>query len=752
MCKKQHLRKIRKLMKKRTWLEKLANKIVAHGKTIEKFFVVAIGLAILAQGLVGVNYDLTKYLPAETPAKQGITVMEREFGYPGTARVMIKDVSLYEAEAYKNEIAKIAGVDQVSWLPATSSAYSSEGFLAASGDLRDYYNDRQAVMDVIFEKGDSDPETAAAVDAIRELLGEKVALSGPAVSNKTLNDNVASEMPKIMICAVIVILAILILTTNSWFEPVLFMATMGIAIILNMGSNLIFGEISFLSSSVAAVLQLAVAMDYSIFLLHTFTYQKAKGLSVEAAIKKSLTIVIPSILASALTTMIGFLALALMKFRIGADMGLVLAKSIVWSLLTVVLLMPTLIVRWHRLIEKTSHRPFIPSLEKLARASFKSRWWLVAMITVILVPAWVAQGMNTYMYGTASMSATEGSQAYAEKKAIEEAFGKSNTLLIIVPNKNVVLERQLSEELTNLAVVKSVTSLAQTLPSGLPSEFLPNNLTEQLQTSNYARILLSLRVDGESEETFAAVEEIKALTRKIYGENEELYFVGETPATQDIKTTIIQDYQTVNLLSLLGVGLIILLSFQSLSMAVIVVVPIEVAVIINTGLPYIYGETLSFLGYLMVSSMQLGATVDYSILLTNNYLAERRQGVAKKAAAIKAIGKSALSIMTSGTVLTAVGYAIYFVSSVATIGDLGRLIGRGAFISVIMVLCLLPFLLTLSDELILRDQAWSQKILNKLTNGLVKMENKNMFAKQKELVKKVLVKKVLRKRKNVKAN
>lgn len=719
-------------MKSDIWLEKLATFIITHSHTIEKISIVLVIIAIAAQGLVGVNYDLTRYLPSNSLSKQGIDLMEQEFGYPGTARLMISDVSLYEAEAYKNEIEKIEGVDSVTWLQASNSVYTSEEFLAANGKIDDYYHDRLALMDITFVNANADPITANALDEIRELLGAKVSLCGPATNSQTLNNNVATEMPKIMICAVIIIIAILILTTNSWLEPALFMFTMGIAIILNMGSNLIFGEISFLSSSVAAVLQLAVAMDYSIFLLHTFTIEKKKNQNITTAIKKSLVIVIPSVLSSALTTIIGFLALALMNFKIGADMGLVLAKSIVWSLLTVIFLMPALIIRCHHGIEKTVHRPFIPSLKPFAKLSFKGRYLLITIICLILIPAWIAQGLNQFMYGNDAMSSTAGSAAYIEKQAIETAFGRSNTLLILIPNQGDVQEKTLAAALEALPTVKNVTSLAKTLPTGLPSNFLPNSLTTQLQTSKYSRLLLNLRVDGESEETFTAINEIRDLTTQLYG-NKNVYLVGETPATQDIKTTITADYHLVNLLSIFGVGLIVLLSFQSLSMAIIVIIPIEVAIIINTALPYIYGDTLAFLGYLMVSSMQLGATVDYSILLTNNYLSLRRQGVLKKTAAIQAISQSALSIMTSGTVLTTVGYAIYFVSSVATIADLGRLIGRGAFISMIMVLCLLPFLLTVCDTFILRDQEISQKILNKLTGGFVKIQSIKKLSNNKKV-------------------
>lgn len=691
-------------MKTKFNLTQLAADIVNHNLLIEKIFIGLLVLAIGAQALVGVNYDLTTYLPADSQTKKGVDLVKSQFDYTGNARVMISDVSLSQAAVYQQQLSQLEGVKSVTWLDSINgSAYLSTGFQTRQTKIDDYYHDHQAVMGVVFTAGDNDPQTAAAIDEIYRLLGDRVAMTGPAVSSKNLSENVAKEMPKILVCGIALILLILLATTNSWFEPVLFLVTMGAAIILNLGSNLIFNQISFLSSSIAAVLQLAIAMDYSIFLLHTFAAEKTQTKDTKQAIKAALVKAIPAIFASALTTIVGFLALVLMRFRIGADIGLVLAKSIVWSLLTVVFLMPALIIRWNHLIERTTHRSFVPDLNTFAQKIFRGRYLLLVVIMVVFIPSVVAQKMNHYMYGTEAMSTSEGSQAYAEKQLIEDNFGPSSEILLVVPNRGLVLEKQLTTRLADLSAVKSITSLAEILPVGLPTSFLPTSLTTQLQTPQYTRLLLSLNVSGESDQTFAVIDEIKALAVTSYGKD-NVYLVGNLPATQDIKTTIVADYQMINLLSILGVALVIFFSFKSLALTLVVIMPIEAAIIVNTGLPFVYGETLSFLGYLMVSSMQLGATVDYSILLTNNYLAWRRQGMKKNAAAMAAIRQSALSIMTSGVVLTTVGYTIYFVSSIATIGDLGRLIGRGAFISMVLVLCLLPFLLTLIDQLIITEQ------------------------------------------------
>ena len=255
-----------------TFVDRIIDVVIHRRRMVEKVFAVLVLLSIVANFFIPINYDLTEYLPDWAPTMQGINRMEESFGYPGTARVMIDDVTMAQAGAYQRQLSEIEGVDSVSWLPG-GNAYLPESFLTV-GDISDYYKDNSAIMDVIFTYGDSDPRTYEAIDSMKELLGEKGHYSGPAIENKTLEESISREMPMIMAAGVVVIFAVLAITTTSWFEPVLFLFTMGIAIILNMGTNIIFGQISFLSHGIAAVIQLAVAMDYSIFLLHSFTAQK----------------------------------------------------------------------------------------------------------------------------------------------------------------------------------------------------------------------------------------------------------------------------------------------------------------------------------------------------------------------------------------------------------------------------------------------------------------------------------------------
>ncbi len=692
---------------KKKFGEIVAGFIVHKQKLIEKVFLSMTVIAAICSLFVGTNYDLTKYLPAWTPTKQGIKIMEKEFSYPGSARVMIDNITIYETKNYVDQIERIDGVDSVIWAGSTGQINVGSDYLEMQ-NLDDYYKDDHALLNVTFDKGDSDPKTYQAINNIKKIIGNKGHFTGPAVDNKNLGDALNAEIPKIMTGTIVLIFVVLILTTNSWFEPVMFMLTMGIAIILNMGSNLIFGEISFLSVSVASILQLAVAMDYSVFLLHAFSNEKTKGLGMEKTLSNVLNKILPSILSAAATATIGFLALALMKFSIGKDMGLVLAKGMFWSLLSVILLMPALIIRWDKLIEKTKHKPFVPNLDKLINKIFGARKVIAIMVFILVIPAYFSQGMNNFKFGTTAIGGGKGTVVYEDQQAIKAVFGESNSLLIMIPNENQVKEKQLSDELDKLDFVKSVTSLAKTLPTGIPESILPESLTSQLHSAKYSRLIVDLSFEPESNFAFDRIEEIKNIIKKYYFQ--DTYLLGTTPATKDMKEVILSDYGTVDKISLLGVALVILFSFQSLILTLVVLIPIKAAIYINMALPFLYGNTMVFLGYLMVSSIQLGATVDYAILLTNYYLLERKDGKAPILSAISAIKSSLVSIMTSGTVLTMVGYGLYLVVSIAAIGDMGRLIGRGALISMFLVICLLPFLLVICDSLRIKEKNLIAKI------------------------------------------
>lgn len=682
-------------------LKKMAHFIVQRGRIIEKFFIAMTILCAVCYPFVGVNYDLSKYLPDFAPTKQALDVMEQEFGYPGMARIMVKDVTLPEARTIRQRISRVDGVDLVVGPDLAANVYSTDAFIKNSLTDR-FYKDGNAVYQIIFEDGDSDASTHKAINEIYGIVGkDRGCFAGSAVSSKERQESITREIAMAIGMAVVIIWLILTLTTTSWFEPFLFILVMAVAIVLNMGSNIMFGRISFFTFSTAAILQLAVSMDYSIFLLHTYTAIKQSGVdsrpAMEAAIEKSCS----SILASGATTIVGFLVIALMKFTIGRDVGFVLTKGIVCSLVTVLFLMPTLILRFDKKIEKTAHRSFLPPLDGLGKLMYRIRIPVLAAAAFCAVPCYFGQSMNYFYYGDDALGSGPGTRVYEDSRAIEDVFGKSNVIIAMVPNGNVIKERRLTEELENQEFIDYALSMAGTLPQGIPESFLPETVTKQLRTGSYARILISMENREESSYSFQCSEKLTEIVKKYYPEDS--YVIGMTPTTMDIRDILTDDYNRVSIISLAGVALVVMLTFHSVMVPVLVIIPIEVAIYLNMTIPYIIGDSMVYIGYIIVSCLQLGATIDYSILMTNNYM-EFRETMGSRDAAVTAIAKSAISILTSGGILTVVGYLLYFTSSIQAISQVGRLVGRGALLSMILVLSLLPALLAAFDKPIRRQQ------------------------------------------------
>ena len=682
-------------------LKKVAHFIVQRGRIIEKFFIAMTILCAVCYPFVGVNYDLSKYLPDFAPTKQALDVMEKEFGYPGMARIMVKDVTLPEARTIRQRISRVDGVDLVVGPDLAANVYSTDAFIKNSLTDR-FYKDRNAVYQIIFEDGDSDASTHKAINEIYGIVGkDRGCFAGSAVSSKERQESITREIAMAIGMAVVIIWLILTLTTTSWFEPFLFILVMAVAIVLNMGSNIMFGRISFFTFSTAAILQLAVSMDYSIFLLHTYTAIKQSGVdsrpAMEAAIEKSCS----SILASGATTIVGFLVIALMKFTIGRDVGFVLTKGIICSLVTVLFLMPTLILRFDKKIEKTAHRSFLPPLDGLGKLMYRIRIPVLAVAALCAVPCYFGQSMNYFYYGDDALGSGPGTRVYEDSRAIEDVFGKSNVIIAMVPNGNVIKERRLTDELEDQEFIDYALSMAGTLPQGIPESFLPESVTKQLRTGSYARILISMETREESSYSFQCSEKLTEIVKKYYPEDS--YVIGMTPTTIDIRDILTDDYNRVSIISLAGVALVVMLTFHSVMVPILVIIPIEVAIYLNMTIPYIIGDSMVYIGYIIVSCLQLGATIDYSILMTNNYM-EFRETMGSREAAVTAIAKSAISILTSGGILTVVGYLLYFTSSIQAISQVGRLVGRGALLSMLLVLSLLPALLAAFDKPIRRQQ------------------------------------------------
>ena len=681
----------------------IADFIVDNNRKIFTLVAAAVIGSIFLSLFVGVNYDLTKYLPETAPSKIAIEKMRDTFGYPGTGRLMLKDVTLYEAKDIKDEIEMIDGVDQVIWADMTESIYTSSDFIRQE-DIEEYYKDGCAVMDITFEEGDTSKVTHRAIDDIEELVGEKGCIVGMSPVNKFTEENVEKEMSLILTVSVAMIFVILLLTTTSYFEPVLFLTVIGAAIAINKGTNIILGEISYITNNISAVIQLATSMDYSIFLLQAFERERENGLEKTEALKAGLMTTIRTVLSSSLTTFFGFLVLVLMQFKIGIDMGIVMSKSILCSLLMVIFFMPALIIRWSDRIDRTRHRQLLPSFRKLSSVICKASPFILAAVMVLAVPMYTAQSMNDFRYGPDATGIGVKTDIYHQTQEIDERFGRSNLIVAIFPNEGTVKERELTEELEDKPYVKKVMGMTSYLPEGAYEDILPSSLTEMFHKDEFTRLLIYIKTKPESSAAYQYFGEIREIISGYYGA-ENTYLAGNTPTTEDMEKILKVDYRNINALAMISIFLVVAFSFKSAVIPIGAMIPIMAAIYLNMTFPYLAGKELIFIAYAVVSCIQLGSTIDYAILTIENYSHIRRYEEDKNAAAAEMIEMSLPSMITSGGILIVCGYIVYFLSTSPAICEVGHLVGRGAVFSVFFVTSLMPQVLKLIDRFIVTDPA-----------------------------------------------
>lgn len=675
-------------------MNKLVGFIVDKRKLFIILFLVFILIALFLLSNVNINYDLAQYLPDGTPSKTGLDVIRDEFDLPTSAEAMAANVSIPDAGEMKNKIEAVPGVSGVIWLDDVVDI--TQPLSQADQNLvGNYYKDGNALFEISFAEDADSEGTRAAIGRIYSVLGESGSLRGEAVNTKELDDIVSQQMNMITVIAVAAVIIILFLLTTSWIEPLIFMIVIGTSILLNMGTNAFLPSVSYITNSMCVALQLAISMDYSIFLLHRFEQERAQGKEIKEAMKGAISSTFSTVSASALTTLAGFMALTFMRFTLGADMGWVFVKGIAFSFVSVIFFMPALVMLFSRAIDKTHHRSVLPSFEKTGRFIVKIRWGTLAVALIVFIPAFLGQQSNSFIYGGTSVTAAEGSRVSRDKAAMAEVFGEGDTVALLVPKGDIPTETALTQEIRDLPSVQTVTSLVSVAPEKVPYSLLPENVTQNFESEHYTRVIVKLNAAQESKEAFAALESIKQTAQKYYPDAYST--TGMTAIAKDIKDVVDYDYNWINILSIAAVGLIILLTFRSVLLPFLLVLTIEIAIALNTSIPYFSGEVPMFVGFMIISSIQLGATIDYAILLTGRHLENRRQ-MDKKSAAQLAFKQSAGSILTSALIMCAAGFMLWIVSDISTISQTGLLLGRGALLSCIMVFFLLPGLLVVFDK------------------------------------------------------
>ena len=672
--------------------------VVRRRRRVLALYAAAAVLCALLSLLVSVNYDINDYLPPDAPSTVAIDVMEEAFGggIPNV-RAMVRDVTVPEALAYKQQIARVEGVTAVTWLDDVADV-TVPLEMQDPDTVAAYYKDGAALFTITV----SDAQRAEAVAAIDALLGDAGALTGSAVSTAAATNSTVVEVAKIAAIAVLYVVFILALTTASWAEPVLIMVGMGAAILINNGTNLIFGEISFVTSAAGSILQLAVSLDYSVFLIHRFAEVRAArpGAGPGDCMVEALTKSASSILSSGLTTVIGFAALVLMQFQIGPDLGLALAKGVAFSLLTVFTFVPALVVTALPWMDKTHHKPLLPSFTGFGRLVSRIMLPMVAVLAVIMVPSYLASNANEYYYGAGHMFAAD-TEVGRDTEAIEAVFGQSDTYVLLVPAGDTATQSELSAALHALPQVTGIISYVDTAGSEIPPGFLDDATLAQLVSGDTTRMVLSVAADYEGDAAFALVEQVRAIAQQYYPDS--WYLAGQGVSTYDLMDTITGDMAMVNFVAIAAVFLVLLVLERSLILPIVLVLCIETAIWFNLALPYFTGTVVFYIAYLIISSVQLGATVDYAILFSDRYR-EYRETLDKKPAIVATVATVTTSVLTTGSGLAVVGFLMGAISSNQLLAQLGNFLGVGSLASLTIVLLALPGILYLIDPLIVHKQ------------------------------------------------
>ena len=658
-----------------------------------------------------INYDILSYLPSDIETMKGQDIMLDEFGKGGFSLVMLDGMEDKDVEKVKEKIEKVDHVCDVLWYDTLADVSLPKEVLP--DDIYDFFNtDNSTMMAVFFDEATSADGSLEAVKEIRSIAGEQCFVSGMSSVVEDIKDLTMQEAPMYVVIAVILTSIILALTMDSFLIPLFFMLSVGMAIIYNMGTNFIQGEISFITEALAAVLQLAVTIDYSIFLWHSYKEEKEKhpGDNKEAmaiAIGKTIT----SVVSSSITTVAGFLALCFMSYELGMDMGIVMAKGVVIGVICCITVLPSMILVFDKALEKTMHKDLVPSLEKPAKFIIKHHAAFIVLFIVVLIPAVYGQ-INTNVYYNLTDTLPKDLNSVIANTKLDEEYNMATTHMLLVDAD--MKPKEVNSMLDEMGKVDGVSfsmSLDTLIGPSIPREIVPDSVTKILKSDKWQLMLIGSEYKVASDEENAQIDELSKILKSY---DKDGMLIGEAAATKDLIDITDHDFKVVNVVSIAAIFIIILIALRSVSLPIILVAVIEFAITVNMGVPCFTNTTIPFIASVVIGTIQLGATVDYAILMTTRYKTERNAGKDKHEAVTIALTTSMKSIMVSALGFFASTFGVGVYSSVDMISQLCTLMSRGAIISMITVICILPSMLMLFDKAIINTTMGMKKKENKL--------------------------------------
>jgi predicted RND superfamily exporter protein len=766
---------MKKEKEKAPFIEKISTQIVDKRNGFILIYALMVIFCFFSRNWIEVNNDIKAYLPETTETRQGLSLMEDEFTTFGTAKVMVSNITLEKAFSIKNQMESVSGVSGVT--------FENE---------EEHFTDASALFMVSFEGEEKDEITLIAMDEIISLIEPYDTYISSAITEDSA-EALEKEIKGVMVLAVFIILAVLLFTSKTYMEIPVLLITFGVAAILNMGTHFLYGEISFVSDSIAVILQLALAIDYAIILCHRFTEERQFLPAREAAIK-ALSKAIPEISSSSLTTVSGLMALMFMQFKLGFDMGLVLIKALLFSLLIVFTLMPGLLMIFSGAMDKTVHKNFVPEITPWGKFVVKSKVVVPVVFIILVAVAFYFSNQTNYVYGYTTLTTVKQNETQLAKAKIKDNYGYTNIMAVIVPEGDYDQEAALIKAFEALPITDQVVGLANTeavdpynvtdklnprqfaelteidiemskmlysgyaveqetyskLINGLDEYEVPlldmfiflydqkeagyvtldkemddeiNDLHKaliegkaQLAGEDYTRILLILNMDEEGEEAFEWLDKLHDIAYDYY---DEVYFVGETTSDYDLGVSFAKDNIIITVLSALFVMLVLLFTFKSAGLPVLLVLTIQGSIWMNFSFPALQGTNIFFMSYLVVTAIQMGATIDYAIVITSRYM-ELKKTMPIDDAMILSLNQAFPTIITSGTILASAGWLIGFLSSDYAVSSIGICLGRGTLISLVLVMGVLPQLLLFGDYII-EKTAFTLK-----RKGLITSQSGNM--------------------------
>ncbi len=681
-----------------------------------RVLILIIALLLLVPAVFGmlgtrINYDMLDYLPSDMDTVIGQNALKEDFGKGAFSFIVVQDMPVREVARLKESIQQVDHVESALWYD--SAADLSVPMELLPDKIYDAFNTGDAtVLAVFFDSATSEDVTMDAIREIRALAGERCFVSGMSALVTDLKDLCEQEEPVYVALAVACACAATMMLLDGWLIPFVFLAEISATIVYNLGSNFFLGEISYITKALSAVLQLAVTMDYSIFLWHSYNEQLSLQSDHEEAMVAAILSTFSSVIGSSATTVAGFIALCFMSFTLGRDLGIVMAKGVLLGVLGCVTILPSLILVLDKPLQRTRHRSLIPDMGGFADAVCKAFPVLLIVFALLIPPAYISYAKtNDEVYYDMGQCLPEDMEYVIANRKLSEEFGVASTHMLLVdadlPDSDV---RAMLGEMEQVPGVKYVLSMESVLGPMIPAEVLPDSVRSQMESEQWELMLINSEYKPASDKVNEQIDQLNAILKK-YDESGML--IGEAPCMKDMIEATDHDFKVVNTVSIAAIYLIITLVEGSLTLPFILIAVIELAIFVNLGLPHVLGQSLPFIAPICISTIQLGATVDYAILMTSRYKAERMNGEDKKRAVVTALRTSVPSIIVSGAGLFAATFGVALYSQIDIVGSMCMLMARGAIVSMLLVLLVLPALLILCDGVVCRTTKGMTHLIGK---------------------------------------